>query len=40
MKRPGNIVAIDEIVLGDHRRGFLAVHVRVRIFLFDLAQRL
>jgi hypothetical protein len=39
-ERTGNIVAIDKIVRGDHWRGFLMVHVRVRVFLFDLVQGL
>jgi len=36
----GNIVAIREVVLSDDGSGFLVVHVRVRIGVLKLAQRL
>src|SRR5215472_9676465 len=39
-KRTRYIVTIGKIMLGDNRRGLLVVHVRVRIFLLELAQRL
>jgi len=38
-ERAGDVIAIGKIVLGDNRRGLLVVHVRVGIFLFELAQR-
>src|SRR5207302_419014 len=39
-QRTGNVVAVRKIVLGNDGRGFLVVHVCVRIFLFELPQRL
>ena len=33
-----NFISIREVMLGDHRRGLLVVHVHVRVGLFKLAQ--
>jgi len=37
---PGTSSPSAKSCFGDHRRGFLVIHMRVRIFLFELAQRL
>jgi hypothetical protein len=39
-ERAGDVITVGKIMLCDHRRGFLVIHMRVWIFLFELAQRL
>ena len=39
-KRTRDVVAIGKVMLRDDWRGFLVVHVRMRVGLFELAQRL
>lgn len=39
-KRTRDVVAIGKVMLRDDRRGFLVVHVGVRVGLFEFAQRL
>ena len=38
-ERTGNIIAVGEVVLGNHRSRLLVIHVRKRIHLLELTQR-